>query len=1033
MPFPFRYICDLLQQLDDQHRKVEHKRTPAKTIIETWFREHRSSLDAPGNDTSAILSTLLPEKRTDRVYFIQTLRLESIFGRSQLLGASRVQELRRYRTAGLGVDLADCVEAILTDTPNPTRTNDEPTVEEIDDALGSIAAACRFSSPLVRASCKTQDAKGQDRFLTDFYRQLSPRDAKWFTRLVLKNYQPVIINEWHVFRCYHPLLPQAMKARDDLTVATAFLHKVRQSPYDQRAIASILKPSIGTKVGRQMWFKGRSVKHCLDMGRSRAMSCEQKLDGEYCQIHIDLRKPHSPIQIFSKSGKDSTEDRVGLHAPIRESLMLDTPNCPLKTGCILEGELVVYSTKENKILPFHKIRKHVSRSGSFIGTFYDSQPHVYEHLMIVYYDVLMIDNESMLGVRHSERFKRLSELVTCREGYAELVSREVISFGRPSAASRLREFFAKCIVSRGEGIVLKPDEPYFDFTAGQKPYSCCNIKLKKEYIQGWGDVGDFAVVGASYDAAKAKEYKTPNLKWTHFFIGCLENKEEAQAKIEKPRFVVTNVIELSNETLLSTVMTQCFPSPVPFGEHESITLDFLRGKMEKRPTNVFLDPLVFDMRCFSFDQAPNTTFWSMRFPMVSKIHHDRSYLDTISFAELQAIALNATEAPEVEDSQEMRKWISALEKADPRGRAVDYSTSQESIVTTTKERRVSSRRDRRQKEAQYLSSSESTDEAYSQRRSSQTRREKAVIPRNPLTPPPSSPVEDCENSILSDMPPNSPQKSKTKLRGQKRPAPEAVVATKRLRRSSRASIYSQSTSSSVDTPLATSSGRQPLSQIDANSSTGRGTKSQPLLIEDSQSDIDLPTVSLLVDNAFDDVSAGVTHGLEPPIISPPLTRLTSAKEEQAPVQQLGFKSCSFVGSRCALSNCSILLSPCISQYVWVTDNLLRDHGIHDFITDPKSWSGAPISKNPTQEQGGSSQKTKKVRVRKICLVESKRQDATMSFIAKIEAAGLKTKNGDREWVGVYDWRILEDILSLESRIAKLEGVDPWKKHYVGIT
>ncbi|KAI2641651.1 hypothetical protein GGS26DRAFT_536276 [Hypomontagnella submonticulosa] len=1032
MPFPFRYICDLLQQLDDQYRKVEHKRTPAKTVIETWFRQHRSTLDAPGNDVSAILSTLLPEKRTDRVYLIQAPRLESIFGKAQLLGASRVQELRRYRTAGLGVDLADCVEAILTDTPNPTGANDEVTVEEIDDALGSIAAACRFSSPSVRASYKTQDTKDQDRSFTGFYRRLSPRDAKWFTRLVLKNYQPVIINEWHVFRFYHPLLPQAMKAMDDLTVATAFLHKVRQSPHDQSAIANILKPSIGTKVGRQMWFKGRSIKHCLDMGRSREMSCEQKLDGEYCQIHIDLRKPRSPIQIFSKSGKDSTEDRAGLHGPIRESLMLGTPDCPLRTGCILEGELVVYSTKENKILPFHKIRKHVSRSGSFIGTFYDSQPHDYEHLMIVYYDVLMIDDESMLGVRHSERFKRLSELVACREGHAELVSRETISFGRPSAASRLREFFAKCIVSRGEGIVLKPDEPYFDFNAGQKPYSCCNIKLKKEYIQGWGDVGDFAVVGASYDAAKAKEYKTPNLKWTHFFIGCLENKEEAQAKIEKPRFVVTNVIELTNEALLSTVMTQCFPSPVPFGEHESITIHFLQGGTDKRPTDVFLDPLVFDMRCFSFVQAPNTTFWSMRFPMVSKIHHDRSYLDTISFVELQAIALNATETPEVEDSQEMRKWISALEKADPQGRAVDYSTSQESIVTATKEHRVSSRRNHRPKEARNISSSESIDETRSQGGSSLSRHDKAIIPRGPLTPPLSSPVEDCENSTPPDTPRNSPRKSPTKLGTQKRPAPETVVVTKRQRISYNASISSQSTSGSIDLPPNTSSGRQPLSQIDTNSCTGPGTKSQPIMVEDSQSDSTLSTVSPLIDNDCSP-SPGLVNGTESSIISPPLARPVSTGEEPAATQHLTLKPCSFVGRKCALISCSILLSPCISQYVWVTDNLLRGHGIHNFITDPKSWSEAPIPETSTRERDASPQKTKRVRLRKICLVESRRRDATMSFIAKIEEAGLKTKNGDREWVGVYDWRILEDISNIESRIAKqLEGMDPWRKHYVGI-
>ncbi|KAF3068932.1 DNA ligase 4 [Daldinia childiae] len=805
MPFPYKYICDLLQQLDNESRKDGHKQTSARSIIETWFREHRSSLDASENDPSAILSTLLPRRRTDKIYLIQAARLESIFGKALLLGASRLQELRRYRTPGLGVDLADCVEGILKRTPNDTQDCNGLTVEEIDDTLNRIAAACRFSSPSVRASRRTQDSRDQDQSLVTIYRKLSPRDAKWFTRLILKNYQPVVIDERLVFRCYNDLLPQLMKVRDDFTTATTFLRQVSQPSRDQPDIASMLKPVIGTKVGRQTWLKGRSIKHCLDMGKSRDMSCEQKIDGEYCQIHIDLRKRCSPIQIFSKSGKDSTQDRIGLQQVIRDSLKLGTSDCPFKVGCILEGEMVVYSTQDNKILPFHKIRKHVSRSGSFIGTSYDSQPHDYEHLMIVYFDVLLIDDESLLGVRQFERFRRLSDLVTCRKGCAELVPRETISFGRPSAALRLREAFAKCIVARGEGLVLKPDEPYFNFSTAQKSFSCCNIKLKKEYVQGWGDVGDLSVIGASYDAAKVKEYKKPNIKWTHFFIGCLDNKEKARARTEKPRFIVTNVVELS-EALLWTVMTQCFPSPVPFDSNESIILDFKLGRVDKRPDDIFLEPLVFDMRCFSFDKSPNTTFWSMRFPSVSKIHHDRSYLDTISFTELQELASNATEIPELEDSQEMRKWISALEKADPGGIAVD------------------------------------------------------VI---------------------------SQQSNRTEPRAPPRPSPNET-----------------------------------------------------------------------------------NHEKEPRSVLMP-------------------KSCK------------------------------------------RMWSQEPTP-SFAYKWDVSLGKTRKSRVRKICLVESRRVDATSSFVKNIGEAGLKKKNGEREWVGVYDWRILEDISDLESGKTKLEGIDLWRKHYVAI-
>ncbi|KAI2621679.1 hypothetical protein GGR54DRAFT_599347 [Hypoxylon sp. NC1633] len=1027
MAFPYRYICDLLQQLDDEYRKEEKDQRPAKAIIEAWFGEHRSRLDAPNSDASAILSALLPQKRTDRVYFIQSSKLESIFCKAMLLGVSRVQELRRYKTPGQGVDLADCVENILDRTPNDLRGIDEVTVDEIDHIFSRIAAACRFSSPSVRALSRTTGTGDRDQSLSYVYKRLSPRDAKWFTRLILKDYRPVVLDERLVFRYYHPLLSRMMKIRDDMSQATSFLRHISRSPDDQSAIASFLKLSIGIKVGRQPWFKGRSIKHCLSMGRSREMSCEQKMDGEYCQIHINLRNRDSPIQIFSKSGKDSTEDRIGLHEPIRSSLKMGTSDCPFKTGCILEGELVVFSSKDNRILPFHKIRKHVSRSGSSFHNYRDSQPHDYEHLMIVYFDVLMVDNESLLGVGQFERFRRLGELVTCRKGYAELVPRQVISFSRPSAALRLREAFAECIVGRNEGLVLKPDEPYFDFSTSQFSYNCCSIKLKKEYLQGWGDVGDFAVVGASYDAAKAKEYNRSDVKWTHFFIGCMNNKERARAKLEKPRFVITNSVVLP-KGLLPIAMTQCFPSEVPFEQNDSIALDFGRRYTEKRPTSVFLEPLVFDMRCFSFDKSANTGFWSMRFPEVSKIHHDRSYWDAITFTELQDIALAATEKPEVEDSQEMRQWVAALEKADPRGIAVD-ARSQQSTSSETRTSPVSRRDKHKDNRASYIS----TMEPFSRVRAEESSLpcKCTVEPKNDLPTPPTPPTSSAAPEGTKHCALDILQKSSIKSTCRKRPALDTALVSKRPRSHSTTSREHSYPSASPVSPLSrTQQTRQPLSQIDSNSPPKhRHTKPQPQMSEGSPSNI-------MSEMTSSPTSFGYTTS------SPSLSKMSEQPTKPK-------HSCSLAGDKCALAGYSILLAPCISKYPWVTENLLREHGINTFLVNPESWNQPPTSKatttapstsaldsSPASILDGTSRPslTKRVRVHKICLVESPRQDATKALAARIEAAGLKRRNGDREWVALYDWRILEDISTREAAKGNgtMAAMDPWRKHYVGL-
>ncbi|KAI1753583.1 hypothetical protein F4782DRAFT_81523 [Xylaria castorea] len=1016
MPFPYRYICDLLQQIDDEARKSPAKQTPSEAIVQSWFQYHQSLIHAPGNDVCAILSMLLPERRTDRVYNIQAPRLQSIFGKALMLGASRVLELRRWTEPGSGVDLGDCVESVLRRTPNSRDDTTHLTVEEIDETLGRIAAACRFSSPTVRALHRTSNVCNPNVLLTDIYTRLGSRDAKWFTRLILKNYQPIAMNAHVVFRNYHPLLPQMMKIRDDLSVATAYVRHIDEKLDDPGTIANYLKPRLGTKVGRQPWFKGRSMKNCMDMARGREIICEQKMDGEYCQIHIDLRKPRDCIQIFSKSGKDSTSDRAALHKTIRDSLKIGSEDCPFTTGCILEGELVVYSTKDHKILPFHKIRKHVSRSGSFLGTANDSQAHDHEHLMIIYYDVLLIDDESLLGVKNSGRFRRLSEMITCRQGYAELVTRTTICTSRPSAVRALRELFAQCISLRGEGLVLKPDEPYFDFTTTFRRYGCCNIKLKKEYIQGWGDVGDFAVVGASYDAAKAREYRLPNVKWTHFFIGCLENKDQARAKTEMPRFRVTNIIELTGPTL-SAFWTQRSPISVPYKENTFIQLNYTGSVIAKTPTAIFPDPLVFDMRCFGFDREPNTKFWSMRFPQVDKVHHDRSYLDTIAFSELQEIAEAATNVPNEDDGQEMRKWVKALETMDRGKFSIDVLSQATSC-------------------SDFPPSPSST--ASSQ-----------PTPRQPgyslPTPPRSSAVElavasaKTEPSSSARSVANHSKRQATELSG------SSHAVKWRRTQSDLSSVSSSQRSTPTDSSFGHTQHREPLSQLDFNASQKRRTG-----VERLEADSSLSNPSLQDDTDFSAkkpvVSSPTTYYTASEMVSSSPSRATGTRRgsvttrSQSKVSSTYSACCSIASHECALASCSILLAPCISSYAWITDDLLKRHGIVDSLLDPRVWKNKDLYSSSCRSAGSfesesapTSTSARRPRIRKICLVESRRKEATKAFLEKIKDIDLRKRDGEREWVAVYDWRVLESITEQEEvREKSSKGTDPWRRFYVGI-
>jgi DNA ligase-4 len=291
-----------------------------------------------------------------------------------------LKDLSQWQISGKG-DLGECVENVMSQAENQILPGQEVTVEEIDNVLQDVASRCRFSGPTVRRKHTAVDV---DEVLGSLYRRLSSRDAKWLTRMILKSYHPVQLPADYFLQKVHFLLPHLLLFQNSLEAAVELLKSPSLKlfpPKPQSDFASLLGdkalehfvPRLGIKIGRPDYYKARSIKHCSNMIRQRRMSLERKYDGEYCQIHIDITKGQDCIQIFSKSGKDSTMDRASIHDVIKRSLAIGEPHCKVFRRCILEGELLVWDDRDGKILEFHKLRKFLSRSGMFIGTNLDSQ------------------------------------------------------------------------------------------------------------------------------------------------------------------------------------------------------------------------------------------------------------------------------------------------------------------------------------------------------------------------------------------------------------------------------------------------------------------------------------------------------------------------------------------------------------------------------------------------------------------------------------------------------------------------------------
>ena len=442
MPFQFSSLCELLNGLDKNRTKSSSvgKISDLDTkIVVDWFNKHNGIIPRRGPEAVAFLSCLFPERSPDRVFSMQAGQLERIIQRVQCLGSSRMEVLQSWKASD-GMDFASCVENVMAVTDCESRHGPNVTLEELNDILDQIAAMSAFSSVRLRQKIKEKYGRSirADDLLRRIFQVLKSTEAEWMVRMLSKSYSPVCVPELLAMRQFHFLLPDLLTFQNSLEAAFQLLDEpmIRCMPFQaerdaERELREIanndLKPQVGVMVTQTVYEKARSIKHCCQLAVHRRMSVERKYDGEYCQIHIDLNKARDCIRIFSKSGRDSTSDRIGLHRILRDSLELDNASCKITKQCILEGELLVWNDRDERIEPFYKIRKHVKRSGRSLGTSLDSPINPSEHLMIMFYDILLLDDTVCIRESHDRR-RGLLESVHCIPGQADIGTREVIDF-----------------------------------------------------------------------------------------------------------------------------------------------------------------------------------------------------------------------------------------------------------------------------------------------------------------------------------------------------------------------------------------------------------------------------------------------------------------------------------------------------------------------------------------------------------------------------------------------------------------------------
>ncbi|GEM07306.1 ATP dependent DNA ligase [Rhodotorula toruloides] len=358
------------------------------------------------------------------------------------------------------------------------------------------------------------------------------------------------------------------------------------------------------------------------------------------------------------------------------------------------------------------------------------------HLMIVWFDVLVMDGESLLDQPYQARRARLESLVLPIEGFSMLADSVIVDFDyTEKAVSKLRDRFANIIASRCEGLMLKPlNSAYNDLRCGQRW-----VKLKKDFIPGAGDTMDVCVVGASWQRKRGRELLVPPSVYTTFFVGFRADDLRASLPNSRKRhyhILFSTSYGLSREQLAQVCFEAREGRPErfdfesaadgsafkrvdrrktlgPYAVYDAACCSFTFSLAEHlysntvRPAVIFRQPRVMELNGAGFQRTPGCPYYELRWPRIIKASRPDESGTPLSLADLQRVAHEATgtvsssaaalvdqiwnaakldarkkESPEEEYEREVKMWVRKLERAD--GIMRDPVEPEEAVVELSK-------------------------------------------------------------------------------------------------------------------------------------------------------------------------------------------------------------------------------------------------------------------------------------------------------------------------------------------------------------
>jgi DNA ligase 4 len=457
-----------------------------RSIIDSFIKRWRKEV---GNDIYPAFRLIVPEKDRDRaMYGLKEMTLAKLLVRVMKIdkNSDDAHNLLHWKLPGIKASTAmagdfagRCFEVI---SKRPMRTTPgDMTIAEVNEQLDRLSVA--------------QKEDNQLPIMQDFYNRMNADELMWLIRMILRQMK-VGATEKTLFEIWHP-------DADNLFNISSSLRRVCWELYDpdfrlegdSRGIhlMQCFQPQLAA-------FQMKSLEAMVaKMGATEddpVFFVEEKLDGERMQMHMiedDDNPGGKRFAFWSRKAKDYTylygngfeAEDAALTQKLRDAFADGVRNI------ILDGEMITWDPEEEAVVPFGRLKTAALLEQK--NPFGEGRRPLFR-----IFDCLYLNDVDLTRYTLRKRREALRKSINDVHRRFEVHEFEVKQH-ESDVENMLRHVVATSDIGLvSEGLVLKNPRSMYRLNDRNEDW----IKVKPEYMTGFGEEFDCIVVGGYYGSGK---------------------------------------------------------------------------------------------------------------------------------------------------------------------------------------------------------------------------------------------------------------------------------------------------------------------------------------------------------------------------------------------------------------------------------------------------------------------------------------------------------------------------------------------------